>query len=370
MSTTAEHGTQDVYMSFERNLPFDPIDHPSFEHSVFGLGLILQYNHPFVVTDTETRPETAAAVNAQLRVSYDPETGFSFEQLDTDRDWDEDWTIEAAFVVTRQHAPQTVIITPVIFAEILDTHGKTLPAEDSLEAGFTYQSLTRVEPDPYWDMPYWDMRVETEDGAETLPWEARDWGTLQYGVDLGMNPMSEAVVDMCGRLLIENPDPNALTTCPGHRAMVWNPQAAPKWIIDETAGRGLYRSDMGWPGIARFWDYINWGRLLRDHDDLVVDGLGSSQFRPLTLEMIDICAELREQGFCAALDVDLEVEAVANGRPIFGLSAMGLQVHNVNLESHLPVDTDVITQRLLPPSIEASNEIYFHTERDSLHWTF
>lgn len=365
MSTTAEHDTRDVYMSFGRNLPFDPIDHPSFEHPICGLGLILQYNHPFVVTDTETRPETAAAVNAQLRVSYDPETGFSFEQLDTDRNWDEDWTIESAYVVTRRDGLNTITITPDIFQEILDTHGKSLPAADSLEALTTFRSLTRVEPDPYWD-----MRTETEDGAETLPWEARDWGTLQYGVDLGMNPMSEAVVDMCERLLIENPDPNAGTVCPGHPAMVWNPQVAPKWIIDETAGRGLYRSDMGWPGIARFWDYINWGRLLRDHDDLVVDGLGSSQFRSLTLEMIDICAELREQGFCATLDVDLEVEDVTNDHPIFGLSAMGLQVHDVNLESRLPVDTDAITQRLLPPSIEASNEIYFHTERDGLHWTF
>ncbi|SMY05097.1 hypothetical protein BAURA86_03946 [Brevibacterium aurantiacum] len=204
------------------------------------------------------------------------------------------------------------------------------------------------------------------DRTDTIPWKDRDWGTRQYGVDLGLNPMTEEIVDMCVQIFVDSPDQGAATVCPGHAPMVWNREVAPKWLIDETAGRGLYQSDGGWPSIARYWDYINWGRLIKDHDGLVIDGFVSEQWERYTSEIIAVCDELRTQGFAARLDVELAVEDVQSGQPMIGLIAHGLIVPDTKAAAS--IDAKGITHRLLEPSRVALNEVFFQRERGELNW--
>ena len=205
------------------------------------------------------------------------------------------------------------------------------------------------------------------DASDTIPWEDRDWGTRQYGVDLGLNPMTEEIVNMCAQILIDNPNQSAPTACPGHAPMVWNPEVAPKWLIDETAGRGLYQADAGWPSIARYWDYINWGRLIKDHDDFIMDGSTSEQWEQYTYELIAVCDELRTQGHAARLDVELAVEDVQDGQPVIGLVGQELVVPDA---AETAIDTEAITRRLLEPSRIALNEVVFRRERGNLNWCF
>lgn len=104
----------------------------------------------------------------------------------------------------------------------------------------------------------------------------------------------------------------------------------PGWLRKATNGRHVHGAEAPGPQVCRFWDYIDWPRLLREHpDQLTVNEENWPTSAPLR-----IVEDARSQGYEARLDVTLWLNGFTRaGRPRFQLEAWGMTI-----DSSLPMD--------------------------------
>lgn len=133
---TAEPTPFEVYVSYDRTLVFEPMGQAGFDYPICGVGVMLQYKHPFLVSDMEHEPEGAEDVNGQLRMRYDPTRGFSIDQSESGRPVAGDWTVEALFVMveTAEERSESVNVSSDVFQQILDRHGTEFPADGAMQS--------------------------------------------------------------------------------------------------------------------------------------------------------------------------------------------------------------------------------------------
>lgn len=104
----------------------------------------------------------------------------------------------------------------------------------------------------------------------------------------------------------------------------------PGWLRKATNGRHVHRAEAPGPQVCRFWDYIDWPRLLREHpDQLTVNEENWPTSAPL-----QIVEDARSRGYEASLDVALWLNGFTRaGRPRFQLEAWSMTI-----DSSLPMD--------------------------------
>ncbi len=103
----------------------------------------------------------------------------------------------------------------------------------------------------------------------------------------------------------------------------------PAWIRQATRGCYVHPAEAGRPQVCRFWDYVNWPRLLQDHPGQ----LSITEENWPTAAPLWIVEDARAHGYDATLDVALYLNGFTPlGRPRFQLEAWGMTI-----DSSLPL---------------------------------
>lgn len=102
----------------------------------------------------------------------------------------------------------------------------------------------------------------------------------------------------------------------------------PAWIREATQGCYVHHAEAPGPQVCRFWDYVDWPRLLQDHPGQ----LSVTEKNWPTSAPLWIVEDARARGHEASLDVALYLDGFTHlGRPRFQLEAWG-----ITIDSSLP----------------------------------
>ncbi|MDN6330014.1 MAG: hypothetical protein L0J84_11815 [Brachybacterium sp.] len=123
---------------------------------------------------------------------------------------------------------------------------------------------------------------------------------------------------------------NALLSVDDDRMRILCPWRMPRWLIRATKGCFVMWPEAGSPQICRFWDYIDWPALLKEHSNQLtisdVDWPSTA-----TLEIVE---DARSHGYTAYADVFLWFSGFTlAGKPKFQIDCVGMQI-----DKTLPVD--------------------------------
>lgn len=123
---------------------------------------------------------------------------------------------------------------------------------------------------------------------------------------------------------------NSLLKVDDDRQRILCPWHMPRWLTKATEGCFVMWAEAGPPQICRFWDYIDWPTLLKEHSDqLTITNVDS----PSTATL-DIVEDARSRGYTATADVCLSLSGFTlTGKPKFEIDCWGMKI-----DKTLPID--------------------------------